>query len=444
MPVASGQPLGLHTDLYELRMAQTCLRAGMTGPATFSLYIRPEQRRPWFLAGGLLRALEVIRDFTFGPEELAYLRAEGFSSALLDWLESLQPSGEIWAVPEGTVMLADEPVLEVTAPLPQALLWETALINVVQQTTLIATKAARCVLAAQGRTVVDFGFRRAQGLETGIAAARAAYLGGIDATSNVEAARRYGIPASGTMAHALIQAFGDERAAFSAFAADHPDHAILLVDTYDTLEGVRRAIEVGHVLRERGSDLKGIRLDSGDLTELSRASRRLLDEAGFTAAVIIVSGRMDEYRITELVAAGAPIDGFGVGSSMMVSADKPTLDIVYKLVAYDGEPRAKYSEDKVLLPGPKQVYRDGSPASDVLATRDEAALGGEPLLAPVWRDGDVLCELDLEGARARAAAQIAALPAGWQTPAGPRHAPRPQVSEALAAQAAAVREQELR
>lgn len=277
----TSQPLGLHTDLYELRMAQTCLRRGLVEQATFSLYIRPDHRRPWFLAGGVEHALEVIAGFSYGDEELSYLRELDFGDDLLDWLADLDPIGEVRAVGEGTVLLADEPLLEVTAPLPQAMLWETALMNVMQLTTVLATKAARCALVADGRMLTDFGFRRAQGLETGVEAARAAYIGGFDSTSNVEAGRRYGLPVTGTMVHSFVQAFEDESAAFDAFAQDHPDSSILLVDTYDTMEGVRQAIEVGRRTRARGQDLAGVRLDSGDLADYARRTRAMLDDAGF-------------------------------------------------------------------------------------------------------------------------------------------------------------------
>jgi nicotinate phosphoribosyltransferase len=443
-PGSVDQPLGLYTDLYELRMAQTCLHEGLTDEATFSLYIRPDRRRPWFLAGGVEHALEVIAGFTYGAEELAYLRELGFAEDLLEWLAVLDPVGEVWAVPDGTVVLADEPLLEVTAPLPQAMLWETALMNVVQLTTVLATKAARCRLAAGDRLLADFGFRRAQGLETGVEAARAAYLGGFDSTSNVEAGRRHGIPLTGTMAHSFVQAHDQESAAFAAFAMDHPDHSILLVDTYDTAEGVRRAIEVGRRLRERGAELRGVRLDSGDLGEHARRTRAALDEAGFTAARIIASGGIDEFEIADLAGAGAPIDGFGVGTSLTVSKDRPALDIAYKLVAYDGRPRAKYSEGKVLLPGPKQVHRDGAPDRDVLATRDEPPTAGQPLLEPVWRDGAPLRNFELQEARDRAAEQLAALPETWRRLEPVEDPPRPRVSDRLEALARRTRERQER
>jgi nicotinate phosphoribosyltransferase len=424
-------PLGLHTDLYELRMAQTCLRAGYTAESTFSLFVRPDRLRPWLIAAGIDAALEVLDRFAYGDAELAYLRDLGFGEPLLSWLGDLRPEGEVVAVPDGAVVLGGEPLLEVSAPLPHALLWETAVMNVVHRSTLLATKAARARIAAGDRSLADFGFRRAHGLETGVEAARAAYLGGIDATSNVEAGRRYGIPVTGTMAHAFIQAVGDETAAFAAFAEDHPENSTLLVDTYDTLEGVRHAIEVGRRLRAAGHDLAGVRLDSGDLAELARGARALLDEAGFGAARIVASGGLDEHGIAALVASGAPIDAFGVGTALVTSADRPSVDIVYKLVEYDGEPRAKYSAGKVLLPGAKQVYRDGSAATDVLATRREAPLPGEPLLTPVWRDGEQLRTPDLAAARARAARDVAALPAGWLDLA-PFDPPRPRISEDLA------------
>jgi nicotinate phosphoribosyltransferase len=436
-------PLGLHTDLYELRMAATCLRHGRTDPATFSLYIRPDPARPWFLAAGIEQALEVLRRFRYGSEELAYLRTQGIPEDALDWLAHVEPSGEVWAVPEGTVVLGEEPLLEVTAPLPLAMLWETALMNVLHRSTLLATKAARCVLAAQGRQVADFGFRRAHGLETGVEASRAAYLGGASATSNVEAARRYGIPATGTMAHSLIQSWGDETAAFQAFAEDNPDHAVLLIDTYDTLQGARNAIAVGRRLREAGGRLLGVRLDSGDLDALSRRVRALLDDAGFDDTRIIASGGVDEGSIAALVAADAPIDAFGVGTSMVVSRDRPAVDVVYKLVAYAGAPRAKYSEGKSLLPGAKQVHRDGSPETDVLTGRDDPSPGGTPLLAPVWRDGIVLAPSSLEEARARAGAALAALPPAWHPTTGPIDPPRPRIGPALERRARELAAEEL-
>jgi nicotinate phosphoribosyltransferase len=423
--------LGLHTDLYELRMAQTCLRTGRTADATFSLFIRPDRHRAFFVAAGIDLALDVLRRFTFGEPELGYLAEQGFGEPLLGWLADLRPAGEVWAVPDGAVVLADEPILEITAPLPLALLWETAVMNVVHRSTLVATKAARARIAAGPRLLADFGFRRAHGLETGVEAARAAYLGGVDATSNVEAGRRFGIPVTGTMAHALVQAFGDEAEAFAAFVADHPEQSTLLVDTYDTLVGVRRAIATGHELRRRGHDLVGIRLDSGDLAALSRQARDLLDAAGFGDARILASGNVDEQAIAALVAAGAPIDGFGVGTSLVTSRDRPALDIVYKLVEYDGHPRAKYSEGKVLLPGAKQIHRAGSAATDVLATRREVPTSGTPLLEPVWRDGEVLRPFDLEQARARAAEDVAALPDALRA-LGVQDPPAPRISDELA------------
>jgi nicotinate phosphoribosyltransferase len=313
--------LGLCTDLYELRMVASYLRRGMTAPATFSLFVRPVPERPWYVSLGVEQVLEALPSVTFGPEELDELARIGFDGGVRDELAALAiTTGEVWAVTDGTVVLAQEPILEVTAPLPVAQLLETAVINLVQYPTLVATKAARCALVADGRRLADFGFRRAHGLETGVEAALAAYLGGGFATSNVEAGRRYGIPTTGTMAHAYVQAFRDERDAFRSFASDHPEHSVLLVDTYDTVEGVRRAIEVCH---ELGLTPKGVRLDSGDLGALAVEARRLLDDAGFADAIVLASGGLDEVSIHELVTAGAPIDGFGVGTALTVSDDRP-------------------------------------------------------------------------------------------------------------------------
>lgn len=407
---------GLHTDLYELRMVDSYLQRGMTAPATFSLFIRPAAARPWYVALGVHRLLELLDTFRFGPSEIAYLRTLGFGEPTLSWLASFEPRGEVWAVPDGTVVLAQEPIVEITAPLPVAQLLETAAINLVQYPAAVATKAARCALAAQGRRLADFGLRRAHGLETGAEAAMAAFVGGGFATSNVEAGRRWKIPVTGTMAHSYIQAFTDEQDAFRAFAADHPDHSTLLVDTYDTIEGVARAIDATEQLRAHGQRLHGVRLDSGELGDLARQTRKLLDDAGLDDTQIVASGGLDEYRIHELVSQAAPIDAFGIGSALTTSSDHPALDIVYKLVAYDQRPVAKFSGVKSTLPGRKQVFRTGGdPTDDVLSVRD-ADETGQRLLAPVWRDGQALRAFDLTEARERTASQLHALPPDWQRP----------------------------
>jgi nicotinate phosphoribosyltransferase len=405
-------------------MVESYLREGMTADATFSLYIRPTPERPWFLAMGVHRVLELLDVFRYGSDELEYLRSIGLSSEAIDYLGSLSASGQVWAVDDGTVVLAEEPIVEVTAPLPFAQLIETAVINLVQYPTLVATKAARVVMAAKGRSVVDFGFRRAHGLETGVEAALAAYVGGVSATSNVEAGHRYGIPVVGTMAHSFVLSFGSELDAFRAFAADHPDDVTLLVDTYDTLDGVRNAIVVAEEMRSRGQQLRAIRLDSGDIYELALQSRRLLDEAGFPDVRLFASGGLEEYAITELLERGAPIDSFGVGTDLVTSGDRPAVDISYKLVAYDGRPLAKRSAGKVSLPGPKQVFRAGDASSDVLGVRDEV-LEGRPLLS------QAVGQFDLERIRATAASELVALPEEWKRPVRRVTPPRPRRSNAL-------------
>ena len=400
---------GLYTDLYELRMVASYLKRGMTGPATFSLYIRPTAERGWFIAHGVDYVLDFLDGFGYEAEELEYLRAQGFDDATLSLLAQMEPRGEVWAVPDGTMVLANEPILELTAPLPFAQLVETAAINLVQLPTLVATKAARIALASAGRPVVDFGFRRAHGLETGVAASLAAFVGGGLATSNVEAARRYAIPPVGTMAHSYIQAYPNEIDAFRAYAEDFPDNTTLLVDTYDTLTGVRNAVVVAGELRAAGHELRGIRLDSGDLDPLARESRMILDDAGFPDVQIFASGGLDENDITDLVRAGAPIDSFGVGTDLAVSRDVPAVDIVYKLVAYDGRPVAKQSSGKQTLPGAKQVFRTSSGVSgDTLGLRAEDQPGG--LLEPAWRDGKRSRGFDPEAARQRAADALNLLP----------------------------------
>jgi nicotinate phosphoribosyltransferase len=376
----------LLTDLYELNMAASYLRRGMRQEATFSLFVRDLPRTRGFLvAAGLEPCLEFLESFGFPEEDLDYLGEEiGLDDEVLDAFAGLRFEGEVWAVPEGRIVHANEPLLELTAPIAVAQLVEPYLLNQITFQTTIASKAARCVIAAGGRDVVDFSLRRTQGLEAAINVARVTSIVGFAATSNVEAARRFGLKVAGTMAHSYIESFPSEADAFRAFAQDLPERTTFLVDTYDTLNGVRTAVEV---IRELGleGDL-GIRLDSGDLDELSRGSRRILDEAGLPQVRIFASGGLDEVDIDRLTTAGAPIDAFGVGTRMGVSADAPYLDSAYKLVEYDGRPMIKLSSHKVSAPGRKQVFR--GPDGDTIGLRDEPLPDGhEPLLVPVMHDG---------------------------------------------------------
>ncbi len=377
---------GLVTDLYELNMAASYLQRGMGGEATFSLFVRQlPPSRGFLVAAGLEPCLAFLDGFGFAEQELDYLGRElGFEDPVLDALGALRFTGDVWAVPEGRVVYANEPLLEITAPIAVAQLVEPYLLNQITFQTTIASKAARCVLAADGRDVVDFSLRRTQGLDAALAVARCSSIVGFAATSNVEAARRYGLLPAGTMAHSYIESFETEHEAFRTFARDFPDRTTFLVDTYDTLNGVRTAIEVIRELRL--SDHVGIRLDSGDLAELSRGARTLLDEAGLENVRIFASGGLDEYQMEELVRGGATIDAFGVGTRMGVSADAPSLDSAYKLVEYDGRPMLKLSEDKATEPGRKQVFR--GPNGDVIGLRDEPLPDGhQPLLVPVMTGG---------------------------------------------------------
>jgi nicotinate phosphoribosyltransferase len=377
-------PGALLTDLYELNMAASYLRRGMTGPATFSLYIRnlsPE--RGFLVAGGLEASLDALETFSFDEDELGYLRDIGFDERDVEGFRGLRFDGEVWAVAEGRIVHAGEPIMEVTASLPIAQLVETLLLNQVTLHTTVASKAARFRLAAPGKDLVDFAFRRTHGIEAAMAVSRASAIVGFAATSNVEAARRYGLKVAGTMAHSFIEAFPSELEAFRAFAEDHPDRTTFLVDTYDTLNGVRNAIAVVKELGLTGRI--GVRLDSGDLDDLARRTRSLLDAAGLPDARIFASGGLDEHEVAELVGAGVPVDAFGIGTQMGVSADAPYVDSVYKLVESQGRPVLKLSAGKGTAPDPKQVWRGAG--GDVLALRDEPGDGAEPLLAPVMRDG---------------------------------------------------------
>lgn len=408
---------GLLVDLYQLTMGESYLAEGLSErEATFSLFFRSLPAGwGYLLAAGLEDALRYLEELRFSDDDLAYLEGAAlFSTAFLERLRSFRFSGSVRAVSEGTAVFPGEPLLEVTAPILEAQIAETMVLNELHLQTLVASKAARSVEAAGGRTLVDFSLRRTHGGEAGLKVARASYLAGFDATSNVLAGRRYGIPLAGTMAHSYVQSFEDELEAFRAFARAYPDEAILLVDTYDTLDGARLAVAVARELEEKGHRLRGVRLDSGDLVELSRRVRNLLDRAGFADATIFASGGLDEAEITRLVEAGAAIDGFGVGTKMGVSADAPFLDLVYKLVETDGRPVLKLSPGKATLPGRKQVWRirrDGLAVHDVLGLADSGG-DGEPLLREVMRDGRATWSEPLVESRERARRERESLPDG--------------------------------
>jgi nicotinate phosphoribosyltransferase len=435
-------PGALLTDLYELNMAASYLKRDMTGPATFSLYIRnlPEQRG-FLVAAGLDACLNALESFSFDEDELGYLRSIGFDERDIEAFRGVRFDGEVWAVPEGRVVHADEPLMEVTASLPVAQLVESLLLNQVTLHTTVASKAARYRLAAPGKDLVDFALRRTHGAEAAMAVARASAIVGFAATSNVEAARRYELQVAGTMAHSFIEAFPTEVEAFRAFAQDHPDRTTFLVDTYDTANGVRNAIAV---VRELGlTERIGVRLDSGDLDRLSREARRILDEAGLRQARIFASGGLDELEVERLVRAGAPVDAFGIGTQMGVSADAPFVDSVYKLAEFNGRPVLKLSTDKATAPGRKQVWRGRG--GDVLALRDEPAPDGSAaMLEPAMRDGVRSSSAPSLGEmRTRFDADLAALPASARLLRDPapvlvRH------SDALAALTSAAREDALR
>lgn len=381
-------PGGLLTDLYELNMAASYLRRAMNGDATFSLYVRGlPKTRGFLVAAGLEPCLGFLESFSFTPDELEALGRMGFDDRALEDFAPLRFTGEVWAVPEGRIVYAQEPVVEVTAPIAVAQLVETMLLNQVTMNTTLASKAARFVLAAEGRELVDFAFRRTLGVDAAMAVARSSALVGFAATSNVEAARRYGLRAAGTMAHSFVEAFPTEGEAFRAFAEDHPTRTTFLVDTFDTISGVHAAIETIREL-ELDGDL-GVRLDSGDLDALARATRSVLDDAGLPHARIFASGGLDELEVHELVRAGAPVDAFGVGTQLGVSADAPYVDSVYKLVEYDGRPVMKLSSAKLTPPGRKQVWRrQEADHDDVLGLRDEPAPdAANAILVPVMRDG---------------------------------------------------------
>jgi nicotinate phosphoribosyltransferase len=388
-----GDDLGLFTDLYELTMSQAFLRQGMSATATFSLFTRTyPPNRGYFVSAGLEDVLDYLSNLNFSERAIDYLRATDiFSDDFLEYLSGVRFTGSVRAIPEGRLYFTDEPAVEITAPLIEAQLAETFIINQVNLQSMLATKAARCVWAAKGRGIADFASRRTQGTDAALKMARASYIAGFSSTSNVMAASLYGMPPAGTMAHSFISSFPSELAAFRAYAASFPDRTILLLDTYDTIAGTWNAVQVAKEMEAGGTRLMAVRLDSGDFDDLSRKVRKILNESGFDDVKILASGGLDEYELETLVNDGAPIDLFGVGTKAGVSADAPWSDMAYKLVCFDDRPVMKLSPDKVSLPGAKQVFRtkdaNGMFAKDIIALHDEELPGGLPLLEEVMRNG---------------------------------------------------------
>ena len=406
----------LLTDLYELTMLQAYFAQRMGGTAVFEFFVRklPKERN-YLVAAGLQQVLDYLRHLNFSADELAWLRESGhFTPAFVDSLVDLRFTGDVDAMPEGTVFFADEPILRITAPLREAQLVESRVMNLLHYETLVTSKAARMVLAAPGKMLIDFGLRRAHGAEAGLLSARASYLAGFAGTATLEAGRQFGIPVYGTMAHSYVQAHADETGAFESFAKSQPANAMLLIDTYDTERAARKVVTLAPKLAGQGIAIKGVRIDSGDLGEHARRVRSILDAAGLTDIAIFASGNLDEYRLHELVAQHAPIDGFGVGTRMNTSADAPFLDCAYKLQEYEGRARRKRSEGKATWPGRKQIYRRfddrGTPAGDIL-TIDSDLAPGKPLLRPVVRGGVTLdATAALAAAREHARTELGRLP----------------------------------
>ncbi len=407
----------LLTDLYQLTMLAAYRARGMQAPAVFEFFVRklPDDRN-FLVAAGLEQVLEYLVTLRFTADEIDWLARSGrFPDEFLRWLAQFRFEGDVHALPEGTLVFPDEPLIRVTAPLPQAQLVETRIVNLLQFQTLVATKAARAVLVGRDRLLVDFGLRRAHGAEAGLLAARAANLAGYAGTATVLAGARFDIPLYGTMAHSYIQAHDSESQAFEDFVRQYPAGTTLLVDTYDTEAGAEKAAALANRLRDEGVRVGAVRLDSGDLGDHARKVRKILDARGCRDIRIFVSGGLDERLIDRLLSSGAPIDGFGVGTSLVTSEDAPALDCAYKLAEYAGTPRRKRSEGKQTWPGRKQVFRrfdrDGRLAGDTIGLEAERC-DGEPLLRLVMRNGRRLAPApSLREAREHCKASLARLPA---------------------------------
>ncbi len=383
----------LFTDLYELTMAASYFDRHIEGNATFSLFARKSAARNFFVAAGLETVLDELACFAFSDKEIAYLKDTGlFADDFLSFLTTLRFQGDIFAMPEGSIFFADEPVLEVTAPIIQAQIIETFLLNTIGSQSLFATKGARCVHAANERPLIDFSLRRTQGQDAGLNVARSTYISGFAGTSNLLAGQRYNIPVSGTMAHSYISAFEHELDAFRAYAALFPDHSVFLIDTYDTIEGARQAVHVGLEMKKQGHALKGVRLDSGDMIDLSCRVRDILDMAGLSEVKIYASSGFDEFKIHDLLTKGARIDAFGVGTKVGSCADAPYLDVVYKLVQLNDRLVRKLSPGKKTLAGEKQVFRkvddQGIFTEDIIGLRNEIMDNTTPLLSRVMHQGE--------------------------------------------------------
>jgi len=410
----SASPLA--TDLYELNMVQAYLDRGENGEAVFEFFVRRlPSRRAFLLAAGLADALDYLETLRFSSAEIDWLKSTGrFRDNLLDYLAGFRFTGDVHAIPEGTVCFPGEPLIRITAPLMQAQLVETRLINILHFQTLIASKAARMVLAAPGKTLSDFGLRTAHGAEAGLYSARASYIAGFSGAANVLAGERYGIPIVGTMAHSYVQVHGDEARAFEDFARARPEGVILLIDTYDTEAAARKVVALYPKLKADGIAIRGVRIDSGDLIAMSKTVRRILDDGGCKDVMILVSGGVNEDVLMTMKAQGAPIDGFGIGVSLDVSTDAPALDCAYKLQEYAGQPRRKLSEGKVTWPGRKQVWRQydsqGRMRGDVLSVETDRQ-AGDTLIEQVVRGGKRIAPAPtLAQIRERAATELKRLP----------------------------------
>lgn len=413
--------LALFTDLYELTMAQAYFR-GKNPKASFELFVRKfPLNRGYLISAGLEEVCNFLLNFRFQKGDLEYLKEKGFNEDFLKFLKELRFSGDLWALQEGELVFPNEPIIRITGPIIEVQIFETFVLNAINFQTLIATKASRIVKTAKGRPIIDFGSRRAQGIDAGLKAARASYLAGCSGTSNVLAGELHQIPIFGTMAHSFIQAFPDEKQAFRNWLKIWGENTILLIDTYDTLQGVKNAIEVVQEITGK-KELKGVRLDSGDLLNLSKKVRMILDKAGFNSTKIFISGGLDEYKIEKLLKRGAKTDAFGVGTSLVTSDDAPALDAAYKLVEIEErgffKPKMKIAEkEKESLPGPKQIFRfekNGKFSKDVIGLADENS-GGKKMLIQIFKHGKLIYELpSLNEIREKITENLKKLPERYQ------------------------------